>query len=60
MPAGISYAADVFHARSAFHKSTKWIYFIEKSIDKVDAFFMVDPKRIELSTLRMRTVRSPS
>ena len=31
MPAGISYAAGVFHARSAFHKSTKWIYFIEKS-----------------------------
>ena len=39
MPAGISYAVGVFHAQSAFHKSTKWIYFSKKSIDKVDAFF---------------------
>ena len=30
MPAGISYAAGVFHARSVFHKSDR-IYFIEKS-----------------------------
>ena len=31
MPAGISYAAGVFHTRRVFHKSAKWIYFIEKS-----------------------------
>ena len=45
--AGISYAVGIFHARSAFHKSTKWICFIEKSTLS-RAFFLYKPHEKEI------------
>ena len=50
MPAGISYREAIFHTRRVFHKSTQWIYFIEKSPLKA-RIFLSRPAGFEPTTI---------